>query len=146
MKKKLKILLQKAQDFNEVVFFDLSFHKYKPLSGHSYSPLPDFLRLKNAIINVKIFDTECFKWAITSAIYPNNSNYHYLGQQMRENSKKFNWDGIDFPVSLDKISQFEKIILILLQFLDIQKRIRFFLSWLIHFQIQKMEKHILIYY
>ena len=95
-------------DFNGILDFDLSFHKYKPLAGHSYSPLPKFLELKNAIINVKNYDNECFKWAVTSAIYPNKNSHNYLGNYMRESSKKFNWDEITFPTPIDQIPKFGK--------------------------------------
>ena len=43
---------------------------YKPLRGKSYIPLPDELAKKNAVINVKNKDDQCFKWCITMALNP----------------------------------------------------------------------------
>ena len=43
---------------------------YEPLGASSYIPLPKFLAAKKAIINLKNEDDECFKWAITQALYP----------------------------------------------------------------------------
>ena len=47
------------------------------------------------------------KWAITSAIYPVEKDTQRLTKYV-ENSKKFNWDGINFPASLRDIDKFEK--------------------------------------
>ena len=45
-------------------------------------------------------DNECFKWTATSAIYTVKNNPERLNKNMRDNSEKFNWSGIEFPVSL----------------------------------------------
>ena len=50
---------------------DIHLNKYEPLSGSSYIPLPKVLQSKKAIVNVKNEeDNECFKWSITTAMYP----------------------------------------------------------------------------
>ena len=41
--------------------------KYKPLKGSSYIELPDALKAKGAVINVKNTDEQCFKWAVLKA-------------------------------------------------------------------------------
>ena len=53
-------------------------------------------------------DNECFKWAVTSAIYTAKNHPERLNKNMRINSEKFNWKGIEFPVSLKQIVKFEK--------------------------------------
>ena len=79
------------------------------LSGSSYISLPKNLEDKKAIINVRIEnDHECFKWAITSAIYQREKHPERLNKEMRNNSQNFNWDGIDFPVSIKQIDKFER--------------------------------------
>ena len=50
--------------------------KYQPLKGSSYIQVPDHLKGKQAIINVKNQDDECLKWALLSAIHPIGSNPH----------------------------------------------------------------------
>ena len=47
------------------------------------------------------------KWAITSAIYPVEKDTQRLTKYV-ENSKNFNWDGINFPASLRDVDKFEK--------------------------------------
>ena len=58
----------------KVLTIDLHVGRYQPLKGSSYDPLPEKLKLKNAIINVQNDDNACFKWAILSASHPPSSN------------------------------------------------------------------------
>ena len=105
-----------------IVKMDINMIDYNPLSARSYIPLdlidPD-LSKKKAIINIQNEDNECFKWCVTRALM--NKEYKhkegmdkYLKNQERVNkdlikkSKELNWEGIDFPVSLQHIKKFEK--------------------------------------
>ena len=75
----------------------------------SYISLPKKLEGKKAVINVRNKnDHECFKWAITSTIYQREKDPQRLNKEMRNNSQNFNWDGIDFPVSIKQIDKFER--------------------------------------
>ena len=95
--------------FRKVLNMYIHLNKYEPLSGSSYIPLPKILQSKKAIINVKNKeDNECFKWSITTAIYPAENHPEKISKQLKENSEKFNWDGINFPASFKDIDKFEK--------------------------------------
>ena len=90
--------------FRTVLSMDIHLNKYEPLSGSSYIPLPKVLQSKKAIVNVKNEeDNECFKWSITTAIYPAENHPEKICKQLKENSEKFNWDGINFPASFKDI-------------------------------------------
>ena len=94
--------------FDRVEHLDININPYNPLSASSYIELPGNLAEKKAIINVKNEnDNECFKWAVTSAVFPAEKNAERLSKQMREDSEKFDWTGIEFPVSLKQIDKFE---------------------------------------
>ena len=94
--------------FDRVEHLDININPYNPLSASSYIKLPKKLYEKKAIINVKNEnDHECFKWAVTSAVFPQEKNAERLSKQMREDSEKFDWTGIEFPVSLKQIDKFE---------------------------------------
>ena len=94
--------------FDRVEHLDININPYNPLSASSYIPLPKKLADKNAIINVKNEnDNECFKWAVTSAVFPAKEHGERLSKQMRKDSEKFDWSGIEFPVSLKQIDKFE---------------------------------------
>ena len=95
--------------FEEVASFDISVVPFTPLGGSWYFPLPAELAAKKAIINVQNRkDNQCFKWAVTSAVYPREKNNHRLNSEMRANSEKLNWEGIDFPTPLTQITRFEE--------------------------------------
>ena len=95
--------------FDRVEHLDININPYNPLSASSYIELPDKLDKKKAIINVKNEnDNECFKWAITSAVFPAKEHGERLSKQMRKDSEKFDWTGIEFPVSLKLVDKFEK--------------------------------------
>ena len=95
--------------FDRVEHLDININPYNPLSASSYIPLPGKLAEKNAIINVKNEnDNECFKWAVTSAVFPAKEHGERLSKQMRKDSKKFDWTGIEFPVSEEFVDKFEK--------------------------------------
>ena len=112
------IILEKVQQFqNEgsgwvfenIESFDINIDPFEPLSGSSYISLPENLEDKKAIINVRNEnDHECFKWAITSAIYQREKDPQRLNKKMRNNSQNFNRDGIDFAVSIKQIDKFER--------------------------------------
>ena len=96
--------------FEEVESFDMHVDPFKPLGGSSYFPLPKKLAAKKAIINVKNEKgNECFKWAVTSAVYPREKNGERLNGEMRSNSERIDWTGIDFPTPLKQIKRFEKL-------------------------------------
>ena len=94
--------------FDRVEHLDININPYNPMSASSYIELPSSLYTKKAIINVKNEnDNECFKWAVTSAVFPAKEHGERLSKQMRKDSEKFVWTGIEFPVSLKQIDKFE---------------------------------------
>ena len=94
--------------FDRIEHLDININPYNPLSASSYIELPGKLADKKAIINVQNEnDNECFKWAVTSAVFPAKEHGERLSKQMRKDSEKFDWTGIEFPVSLKQIDKFE---------------------------------------
>ena len=94
--------------FDRVEHLDININPYNPLSASSYIELPSSLYMKKAIINVKNEnDNECFKWAVTSAVFPAKEHGERLSKRMKKDSEKFDWTGIEFPVSLKQIDKFE---------------------------------------
>lgn len=59
---------------SEILELNIQISSFDPCSGSSYIPLPKFLQSKKAIINVKNTDNQCFKYAILSALFPENKN------------------------------------------------------------------------
>ena len=91
-----------------VLSLDVQMTQYIPLRGRSYIPLPKILANKKAIINMKNDDNECFKWCVTRALFPVNKHPERIDKNLRENSKRLNWNGLKFPIDLKQITHFEK--------------------------------------
>ena len=54
------------------VFLNVS--ELTPLTGSSYSELPEFIKRKNAILNVYNEDDRCFLYSILTFLYPTETN------------------------------------------------------------------------
>ena len=87
---------------------EINSFRYVPLKGKSYIPLPKELSDKNAIINMKNEDDQCFKWAVTRALNPVDKNAERIDKTLRKQAERLKWDGIEFPVCLQDIGKFEK--------------------------------------
>ncbi|CAB4006917.1 Hypothetical predicted protein, partial [Paramuricea clavata] len=62
---------------------------------------------KKAIINMKNYDDECFKWAVTRALNPINIHPERISKELKKQSRKIDWEGIEFPTPLNNIRKFE---------------------------------------
>ena len=56
-------------------------------AGH-FVPLPKYLRMKNAIINIQNKDVFCFKWAVTRALNLEKANNVRVTPFLREKSEQ----------------------------------------------------------
>ena len=94
----------------KILYLDISFSKLILTRGSSYLPLPDWIAKKKAVINPKNEkDEECFKYAVTVALhYEDIPNHPERVCNIEPHVEKYNWDGLEFPVSLNKIDRFEK--------------------------------------
>ena len=66
------------------------------------------LKSKKATIDMKCIDEESFKWAVTRALNPIDKRSERVTKILREQSEKYNWEGLDFPTPLEQIETFEK--------------------------------------
>ena len=94
--------------FKSIVSLEIHTVKYQPLSGSSYIPLPEYLAKKQALINLKNDDQQCFKWAVTRAINPVEKNAERIDKKLRAKADTLNWNGITFPTPLSEIDKFER--------------------------------------
>ena len=74
--------------FDQILSLDISIVPFRPLAGNSYIPTPKKIGYRKVIINFhNKSDNMCFKWAVTSAVYPQNTtNPERLSTTLRENS------------------------------------------------------------
>ena len=94
--------------FKSIVSLEIHTVKYQPIGGSSYIPLPEYLAKKQALINLKNNDDQCFKWAVTRAINPVEKNAERIDKKLKAKADTLNWDGITFPTPLSEIDKFER--------------------------------------
>ena len=94
--------------FEKIINCRVHVDKYSPLSAKSYIRLPDKIRNKKAVVNIKNEDNQCFKWSTTRALFPENRDNERITKTLKANAASLNWDGLEFPVQVDKIGIFEK--------------------------------------
>ena len=102
---------QRGSNWQFVSINQLEIHlgNWKPLGGSSYIPLPQKIRDKNAVINMKNDDDQCFKWCVSRALCFVNDHPERITKTLKEFSERLNWSGLSFPVDLKQIKIFEKL-------------------------------------
>lgn len=91
----------------DVLHMDVVIMEYLPLSGSSYIELPIKLRFRRGIVNVQNDDNKCFLWSVLAALHPVDRNPQDISQY-RSYENQLNMKDIEFPVSLSKMTKFEK--------------------------------------
>ena len=94
--------------FEKVIELVVPFARYEPLRGSSFMPLPTKLQNKKAIVNMKNEDNECFKWCVTRALNQGKAHPERVTEELRQEAKKLDWSGIEFPMALQNINNFER--------------------------------------
>ena len=94
--------------FKEVVRLETHIVEYKPIKGGTYIPLPEFVKKKNAIINIKNEDNKCFLWSILRYLHPKEVHGERLCD-LKKYENELNFKEINFPVKVKDIRKFEKL-------------------------------------
>ena len=100
------ILANSRFRFDEVLFLDVNFHQLNLTRGSSYISLPDWIAKKKVIINPQNDDEECFKWAVITALEIGKDPQRVSNLRKFENN--YDWSGLEFPVTINKIEVFKK--------------------------------------
>ena len=132
MREKMKESLAKFQRngsgwrLKSIRGLEIGITKFNPLSGSGYSELPKFIAKTRAVINMMNKKCEegersgqcecdeckesemCFKWAVTRALHSTDKNPQTITNDLRQNSTKYNWEGITFPTKVKNIHVWEK--------------------------------------
>ena len=90
---------------------DLTFSKVNNMgvTGH-FTPLPKWLSVKKAIVDIQSKGNDCFMYAVTRALYPEKSNNIRVTPYLREKATELSWEAVTFPVGIDgeSITNFER--------------------------------------
>ena len=85
----------------------LDIAQYKPLKGSSYIPLPDVLKHKKAIINIKNDDEHCLRYTLRAALFPTSDHPQRITSYPKEDG--LNFDGVKSPTPVSQICKVEKL-------------------------------------
>ena len=76
------------------------------MKGSSFIPLPEFIKKKNALTNIKNEDDKCFLWSVLRYLHPVQKNGERIND-LKKYENDLNFKGIDFPVKVKDITKFE---------------------------------------
>ena len=96
--------------FDEVLFPDVNFHQLNLTRDSSYIPLPPSTAKKKAVINPKkLNDEKCFIWSmIESSHHKDTGKDPQRISNLMKYVDNYDWSGLEFPVAINKIGEFEK--------------------------------------
>ena len=81
--------------------------KYEPNKGSSYLPLPDSLKNKRAVINVKNDDHHCLRYTLRAALFPTNNHPERLSSYTKDDG--LNFEKVESPTPVSQISKVETL-------------------------------------
>ena len=94
--------------FKEVIQLEIHTTEYNPTKGSSYIPLPEWIKNKKAIVNIKNKDDKCFLWCILRYLYPRERDEERI-KDLEKYEFSLNTKGITFPMNINNINKFEKL-------------------------------------
>ena len=95
--------------FVEVKNLTLHTSIWDPVHAGSYLDLPEALKNKQAIINMKNRDNECFKWCVLRALNPKKEHPERIDGDLRSKQDTLNMEGINYPVDFKGVDRFEHL-------------------------------------
>ena len=94
---------------SQINSLDLSMWELDPLRGSSYHELPEWIIDKRAVVNVKAYGNDCFKWAFLAGMHEptsatnRNKMYSYTAYE-----HLYDFSSLSYPVPLKDINTFAK--------------------------------------
>ena len=81
--------------------------RWEPVNAGSYIELPQELKNRKAIINMKNQDDKCFMWSVLRALNPKDNHPERIDNDLKSKVDILNMEGIQYPVSFRGIDRFE---------------------------------------
>lgn len=88
--------------FDKILEFNLDTTSYEPMKkGSSYVELPEYIRNKKAVLNIKNNDDKCFLYSVLASLYPVNSKSHpEIPKKYAKHESKVNMNNVEYPVAV----------------------------------------------
>ena len=93
--------------FEKVIKLVLHTTRWDPINAGSYIELPQELKNRKAIINMKNQDDKCFLWSVLRALNPKDNHPERIDNELKSKVDILNMQGIQYPVSFRGIDRFE---------------------------------------
>ena len=94
---------------DKIMHLYINFHRLALTRGSSYTEFSEWIKIKKAVINPQNKDGEWFKWAVIAALHHEEIRHHTERiSLLRPYENQYNWEGLQFPVSIKKIDKSEK--------------------------------------
>ena len=93
--------------FRSVINLELHTAEWVPIRGSSYIELPEYLKNKKAITNIKNDDDKCFLWCVLRALNPVKKNKERIDGTLKSKIDTLNMKDIKYPITLKDIKKFE---------------------------------------
>ena len=93
--------------FEKVIKLVLHTTRWEPVNAGSYIELPQELKNKKAIINMKNQDNKCFMWSVLRALNLKDRDNERIDNDLKSKVETLNMEGIQYPVSFRGIDRFE---------------------------------------
>ena len=95
--------------FEKVEKLVLHTTRWEPVNAGSYIELPQELKNRKAIINMKNQDDKCFMWSVLRALNLKNRDNERIDNDLKNKVDTLNMEGIQYPVSFRGIDRFEHL-------------------------------------
>ena len=93
---------------DQIMYLHINFHRLVLTRGSSYMKLPEWIAKKKAVINPKNEDEECFKWGVIAPLHHEEIKHHPERIiLLKHYEDQYNWNGLNFPLAIQKIGKFE---------------------------------------
>ncbi|XP_071638440.1 uncharacterized protein [Temnothorax longispinosus] len=120
-------------------------NKYNPLHAGCFVEIPQEIKKKKAVINVRSLSNACFAWLVVAALYP-AERHAELKSSYPHYTSVLNLTDIEFPMTLNQIKNFENHNNISINVYNIEKKNKELAILPIRVADRKMGRHINLLY
>ena len=91
--------------FSDFVSIPLSLWHLDPLRASAFVPLPNWIQMSRAVVNIRGTGDDCFKWAVLTGMHRVYANGERRSQYT-EHVGKYDFSSLYFPVPLSSVGSF----------------------------------------